>query len=121
MVVKKANGRVFGAVLSKAEQRALDIEIQKQCADYYKRYENEIEAMILWNLHTELGFGKKRLLRFHSEFSKNMSQLVSQYEMDDHDTSWICLTKLKNYGIDLQELNNREELIKDGKEINNDD
>lgn len=121
MFIKKSNGKIFGAVLNKAEQKALNIEIQKQCAEYYKKHENEIEAMILWNLHTELGFGKKRLLRFHSEFSKSMSQLVSQYEMDDRDTSWICLTKLKNYGIDLQELNNRKELVENGKEINHDD
>lgn len=108
MVVKKANGRVFGASLTKIEQKALEMEIQRQYAEYIKKFENEIEAMVLWNLHTELGFGKERLLKFHKTFSQNMFDLISKYEMQDEDTAWLCLNKLKDYGIDIEKLNSKE-------------
>lgn len=48
MVVKKVNGRVFGASLTKTEQKALEMEIQRQYSEYIKKFENEIEAMVLW-------------------------------------------------------------------------
>lgn len=39
MVVKKANGRIFGASLTKTEQKALEMEIQRQYSEYIKKFE----------------------------------------------------------------------------------
>lgn len=108
MVVKKANGRIFGASLTKTEQKALEMEIQRHYSEYIKKFENEIEAMVLWNLHAEMGFGKERLLNFRKTFSQNMSDLISRYEMEDGDTAWLCLNKLKDCGIDIEKLNRKD-------------
>lgn len=47
MVVKKANGRVLGASLTKTEQKALEMEIQRQYSEYIKKFENEIEDNLI--------------------------------------------------------------------------
>lgn len=38
MKVKKAGKRVFGAVMSAAEKKAMDMEIQRQLAEYDEAY-----------------------------------------------------------------------------------
>ena len=47
MQVKKSNGHIFGAALTSAEKKALDMEIRRQFAEYSKKYELEIESMVL--------------------------------------------------------------------------
>ena len=47
MIIKKANGLIFGAELTAAEKKAMNMEIQRQLADYDRRNANEIAAMWL--------------------------------------------------------------------------
>lgn len=61
MKVKKAGKRVFGAVMSAAEKKAMDMEIQRQLAEYDRKHIREIDALVLWELREQLGFGNKRL------------------------------------------------------------
>ena len=72
--------------LSAGERQAMDMEIKRQCAEYDKRNATEIDAMVLWILHEEFGFGPERLRR---------------YEMNDE--AWLCTRKLKEYGVDVEE------------------
>ena len=108
MNVKTAFGKIFGARLSAAEQKAMDIEIKNQLAKWTKDHELEIEAMILWQLHEEFGFGPERLKRFHDKFSENMDALIARYQIDDEDQAWLCTHKLKEYGIDIEEWSGSE-------------
>lgn len=108
MNVKTAFGKIFGARLNAAEQKAMDIEIKKQLAEWTKKHENEIEAMVLWQLHEEFGFGHERLKRFHDKFSENMDNLVERYMIDDDDQAWLCTHKLNNYGINIEKWNDEE-------------
>lgn len=57
MKVKKAGKRVFGAVMSAAEKKAMDMEIQRQLAEYDRKHIREIDALVLWELREQLGFG----------------------------------------------------------------
>jgi len=103
MFIKKANGNIFGAVLTAAEQKAMNIEIQKGLAEYDKKHALEIDAIILWELRNQLGFGPKRLKRFYKNFSLALANLTKRYELEDQDNVWICTQKLKEYGIDVEE------------------
>ena len=47
MQVKKSNGTIFGATLTTAERKALDMEIRRQFTEYTRKYELEIESMFL--------------------------------------------------------------------------
>lgn len=49
MHVKKAGGKVYGAILTAAEKKAMDIEIQKELAEYDRKH---IEA---WHKESDHG------------------------------------------------------------------
>lgn len=101
MVVKKAGGKVYGAVFTAAEKKAMDIEIKKELAEYTRKHEVEVNAMILYVLHEQLGFGEQRLKKFFDRFSVEINELVRRYEMDDEDAEWLCTRKLLDMGIDV--------------------
>lgn len=94
MKVKKAGKRVFGAVMSAAEKKAMDMEIQRQL--------REIDALVLWELREQLGFGNKRLKKFYDNFSRGIEALIRRYEMEQGDDVWLCTYKLKEIGCDLE-------------------
>lgn len=106
MQVKKSGGKVYGANLTTAERKAMDIEIQKQLAEYTRKHELEIDALILWQLHEQLGFGPKRLRRFYDNFVPAIEEVAGRYEVEDSDRVWMCTHKLKEYGIDIEKWNN---------------
>lgn len=102
MRVKKAGGRVFGAELTAAEKKAMDMEIKRQLAEYDRKHAIEIKAITLWVLHEQLGFGEKRLKRFHDGFDAEVKALLERYQMDAEDDVWLCTRKLKEAGIDIE-------------------
>lgn len=102
MKVKKAGKRVFGAVMSAAEKKAMDMEIQRQLAEYDRKHIREIDALVLWELHEQFGFGNKRLKKFYDNFSRSIEALIRRYEMEQGDDVWLCTYKLKEIGCDLE-------------------
>ncbi len=102
MKVKKAGKRVFGAVMSAAEKKAMDMEIQRQLAEYDRKHIREIDALVLWELHEQFGFGNKRLKKFYDNFSRDIEALIRRYEMEQGDDVWLCTYKLKEIGCDLE-------------------
>ena len=108
MKLKKSGGKVFGADLTSAEKKAMEMEIRRQLVDYNRQNMNEIDALILWHLHIEYGFGKKRLLRFYESFNKRVEEMMNYYMMDSSKAPWMYTEKLKEYGIDIKELNKRK-------------
>jgi hypothetical protein len=101
VIIKKSNGRVYGANLTAAEKKAMDLEIQRQFAEYLNKSENEISAIILWELHEQFGFGPKRLKYFYIHFGKSVKELIARYELENSDDIWLCTRKLKEIGVDL--------------------
>ena len=110
MRVKKAGGRVFGAELTAAERQALNIEINRQIVEADKRYTDDLDATVLYTLHTHLGFGKKRLRAFYDAFREEHRRMVQRYEMPD-EHPWLCKEALKEIGVDIVQWNDeiREE------------
>ena len=94
MKVKKAGKRVFGAVMSAAEKKAMDMEIQRQLAEYDRKHIREIDALVLWELREQLGFGNKRLKKFYDNFSRGIeafSEAINQLAADIVD-AWEAVT-----------------------------
>ena len=108
MRVKKCGGKVYGADLTAAERKAMDIEINRQLVEADRKYANEVDAMVLYTLHTHLGFGAKRLRRFYEALCTEHDNLVRHYEMPD-DYSWLCMQKLKEIGVDVEQWNKEKE------------
>lgn len=104
MLVKKSGGKVFGAVLTAAEKKAMDMEINRQIVEADRQYTDDIDAMVLYTLRVHLGFGIKRLRRFYEAFSAEHDRLIQHYEMPD-DYVWLCKEKLKEIGVDVEAWN----------------
>ena len=101
MVIKKSGGKIFGASLTTAEQKAMDMEIRRQIAELDAKNDKEIDAIILWILHHKFGFGEIRLKRFHDNFIPEIKALIDRYEMEECDDAWLCTRMLKEDGIDI--------------------
>lgn len=102
MTVIKHRGNILGAQLNKNEQKALDIEITKQLVARERSHMMEIDAVILWVLHRQCGWGEKRLKRFYMEFESRCHELFEYYQMEEKDLSWLCKEKLKDIGVDVE-------------------
>lgn len=105
MQVKKAGGRVYGATFTAAEKKAMDLEIQRQIAEFDRKNMVEIDALILWELMEQLGFGEKRLRQFFDRFEPALEALIKRYEMEESDQIWLCTHMLKERGIDVEKWN----------------
>ena len=104
MRVKKSGKYIYGADLSAAEKKAMDIEIRRQLSEYTKKHEQELAAVVLWELHAQLGFGNDRLKKFYDNFIPALDDLIKRYEMEDGDEAWLCTQKLKAYGFDISKM-----------------
>lgn len=105
MIIKKAGGKVYGAELTAAERKAMNMEIQRQLGDHTRKHAIEIDALFLWFLHEEFGFGLKRLMRVYTKFRPRLEDLCERYEMcEEGDDIWLCTRMLKEYGMDLEQL-----------------
>ena len=100
---KKAGGRIFGCQLNKKEQAALEQEVRSQLAEWSRKNTTEIDAMFLWFMHEEFGFGVERLRRVYYGFRPYMEELAKRYEMKGSDTPFLCTEKLLEYGINLDD------------------
>ena len=105
MYIKRSGKTIYGAEFTAAEQKAIDLELDRQFAERTRKHVNEIDAMILWELHKQLGLGPKRLIEFHNNFAPVMDALLDRYSGEATDEAWLCTHQLKEYGVDIEELN----------------
>ena len=82
-------------------KKAMDREIRRQILAQEDKFSMGIEIMLLYTLHIELGFGKKRLKRFYKKMIQNYKEMCKFYEMDD---TFPAECKLRDIGIDIDEL-----------------
>jgi hypothetical protein len=82
-------------------KKAMIREINRQTLEQKDEFMKDIDAMILYTLHAELGFGKKRLERFYKAVIRNYKDMCAFYETDD---TYPAEYKLREIGVDLREL-----------------
>lgn len=88
-----------------AQRREFTKEINKQIAESIPRLSVYLTAIVLWSAHEEYGSGKKKLLQFHKRFMPRIKELQNHYEMNKiEDLAFLCNQKLKEIGIDVDEL-----------------
>ncbi len=103
MTFKKASGKIFGVGFTEKESKALDAEINRQIAEKCREFEDELNGLILWQLHVQLGFGKKRLKRFYDNFSKVTESFMGQYKDGYFSHGKDCIHKLGEIGINIED------------------
>lgn len=93
--------------LSNKERKEIEREVRIQTAKNVKNLSLNLQAIVLWNLHEQLGFGQKRLIEFQRSFLPLIKELQDFYMAEDaEETEFILLYKLKNeVGVDVSQLN----------------
>lgn len=110
MRVKSYKGKVFGAELTAAEKKAMDIEINRQLVERDKQYAADIDAMVLYTLMAHYGWKKKRLRKFWDAFISEHKALRDFYDMNEPgDNEWLAHKMLKDIGVDIQEWYKEEQ------------
>lgn len=102
MEVMKSNGYVYGAKLTAAERKALDMEARRALAEHTRRYDLEIEAVVIRELRRATGWGEIRLKRFYDNIDTSIKSLIERYEAESVDAPWLCTAELKNEGLDIE-------------------
>ena len=117
MPLFKRNGKtIFGCQFNKKEQEAMECEVRSQLAEWSRKNMMEIDAMFLWFMHEEFGFGVERLRRVYFGFRPYMEDLAKRYEMKGSDTPFLCTKKLLDYGVDLEEWDKEvDQMVADRK------
>lgn len=103
MQIKKSGKTIFGANLSAAEKKALNIEIGRQLSDWNQKNIAEVDACILWTLFYNYGWSHEQLREFYDQFHDRMNKLSDYYQLGKSDQPWLCTQKLKDIGINLEE------------------
>ena len=103
MMVKKSGKHIYGAELTNAERKALDMETRRQLAEYTRKHILEVEATVIRNLRRATDWDDDKLHAFYDDFDDNLDELVKYYEMTDDDTEWLCKRELREEGIDIEQ------------------
>ena len=104
----KMDDKIREAMEAEAERMA-KLEIDEM----NRKNEDELDAMVLYILRTEFGFGETRLRRFYEHFSTGLRELGERYQMNKYDDRlWLCQRKLLESGIDISKWTKGED---DGK------
>ena len=91
--------------MSNAEMKALDGAIREQIAVHVDKLKSNIEAIVLWQLHEQFGFGAKRLEVFLEGFQPALQELKAFYDLEgQEETELACIHNLKSIGFDTNKL-----------------
>lgn len=88
--------------IPKNEKNFIEYEVKKQFWEQEKQTYMNVDAAVLYALHEEFGFGKKRLRRFYKRFVEHIKILENHYCMEG-ESIYLCREQLKKLGIDIEE------------------
>lgn len=103
MQIKRSGKTIFGAKLTAAEKKAMDIEIQKQIAEFDRKNFAEVDAIVLWVLFAEFDFTSEQLRQYYDAFHIQANALLERYELETSDDIWLCTRMLKEQAdVDIE-------------------
>ena len=83
-------------------RKAVADAINRQINELQNNWLKEIDSVILYALHEKYGFGKKRLEEYYAYVVEINRELIRKYQTND--TPFVCKTKLRDIGVDIDEL-----------------
>ena len=104
-------------VMSSKERKILNEKIKEEILAQDRALSMEVDAMLLWVLHTLFGFGKNRLRRVW-EFCFSEHEITRGFYQNDerNKNGWIHKEQLKGIGVDIEEWYREAESKMDKKE-----
>lgn len=87
-----------------AQRKAIKAECEKEFLKLLGRFNHQVAAQILYILRFDYGFGQERLQKFVRKLKNAQIDLEDKYEMGGDCTWWLCEQKLKESGINVEEI-----------------
>ena len=98
------NVRIKSNKPNSEQRKALKQQVAIEFNKLLDRYNRDTAIQILYVLHFDYGFGEKRLKDFADKLLQMHKDMDYRYELSPGDTPWLCETKLKESGIDVEKL-----------------
>lgn len=83
--------------------RLVKQEVKRIAPEIMEDTAKKILTTTLYLLHSNYGWGKKRLHDFWVEYDKFYEELLKYYQLSTDDAGWLCEQKLKDIGVDVDE------------------
>ena len=87
-----------------AQRKALRAECVKEFDKLLADYNRQVALQVLYILRFDFGFGQERLKRFSDRLAEMQITTIDRYEATDGDVPAICEIKLRESGINVEEL-----------------
>jgi hypothetical protein len=99
---------------TKSEKRALQKEIQRQCAATCEQFELDYDTMQIFIQFFHQKMPLEEIIDYHKVMVRERNELKAFYEADDKDPDihfFAMRQKLKDKGIDVEAI--RDEVMRD--------
>ena len=87
-----------------AQRKVLRAECVKEFDKLLAEFNREVALQVLYILRFHFGFGQERLKKFADKLAEMQNNTVHRYEVKDGEIPDICEIKLKDSGIDVEEI-----------------
>ena len=86
------------------QRKALRQECVKEFDNLLELYNKQVALQVLYILRFEYGFGQERLKRFSDKLAEMQIKTIGRYECTDGEVPDILEIKLRESGINVDEL-----------------
>ena len=86
------------------QRKALRQECVKEFDKLLGLYNRQVALQVLYILRFDYGFGQQRLKQFSDKLAEMQIKTIDRYEATDSEVPDICEIKLRDSGINIDEL-----------------
>lgn len=100
--------RIYNNQPNAAQRKVLRSECVKEFDKLLSLYNREVALQVLYILRFDFGFGQERLKKFADKLAEMQNNTVHRYEVKDGEIPDICEIKLRDSGIDVKKILERQ-------------
>ena len=91
-----------------ARRKALRAECVKEFDKLLELYNKQVALQVLYILRFDYGFGQQRLEQFSKHLAEMQINTIGRYDAIDEEVPDICEIKLRDSGIDIKKILERQ-------------
>lgn len=87
-----------------AQRKIIRQECVKEFGTLLEDFNRDVMVQLIYLFHFKYNYGQKRLENLTNDLKEALQNLRTRYELSENDTPWLCERKLKEDGINIDEL-----------------
>lgn len=91
-----------------AQRKVLRAECVKEFDKLLELYNKQVALQVLYILRFDYGFGQQRLEQFSKHLAEMQINTIGRYDVIDEEVPNICEIKLRDSGIDVKKILERQ-------------